>query len=136
MQNEVIIIIIKEVIVDAFPNSQVRLSMVHTKFSKLTHEAGIGNGQPTPVSLPGEFYGERSLVGYSPWGSQRVGHNWVTEHGYTHSWGTLRMLALHEVLSTACVGTDQKTAEKATLQNNFRCTDTLLISSIYNWSIL
>ena len=46
MQNEVIIIIIKEVIVDAFPNSQVRLSMVHTKFSKLTHEAGIGNGNP------------------------------------------------------------------------------------------
>ena len=22
----------------------------------------------TPVFLPGEFYGERSLVGYSPWG--------------------------------------------------------------------
>ena len=24
--------------------------------------------QPTPVSLPGEFHGQRSLVGYSPWG--------------------------------------------------------------------
>ena len=23
---------------------------------------------PTPVFLPGEFHGERSLVGYSPWG--------------------------------------------------------------------
>ena len=46
MQNKVIIIIIKEVIVDAFPNSLVRLLMVHTKFSKLTHEAGIGNGDP------------------------------------------------------------------------------------------
>ena len=23
---------------------------------------------PTPVFLPGEFYGHRSLVGYSPWG--------------------------------------------------------------------
>jgi len=22
----------------------------------------------TPVFLPGEFYGQRSLVGYSPWG--------------------------------------------------------------------
>ena len=22
---------------------------------------------PTPVFLPGEFYGQRSLVGYSPW---------------------------------------------------------------------
>ena len=23
---------------------------------------------PTPVLLPGEFHGQRSLVGYSPWG--------------------------------------------------------------------
>ena len=30
--------------------------------------------QPTPVSWPGEFHGQKSLVGYSPWG-HRVGHN-------------------------------------------------------------
>ena len=24
--------------------------------------------QPTPVLLPEEFHGQRSLVGYSPWG--------------------------------------------------------------------
>ena len=24
--------------------------------------------QPTPVILPGEFHGQRSLAGYSPWG--------------------------------------------------------------------
>ena len=24
----------------------------------------------TPVFLPGEFHGQRSLVGYSPWGSK------------------------------------------------------------------
>ena len=24
--------------------------------------------QPTPVLLPGEFHGQRSLAGYSPWG--------------------------------------------------------------------
>ena len=29
---------------------------------------------PTPVFLPGEFHGQRSLAGYSPWG-YRVGHN-------------------------------------------------------------
>ena len=28
-------------------------------------EKGI---QPTPVFLPGEFHGQRSLAGYSPWG--------------------------------------------------------------------
>ena len=26
--------------------------------------------EPTPVFLPGEFYGQKSLVGYSPWGLQ------------------------------------------------------------------
>ena len=24
--------------------------------------------QPTPVLLPGEFHGQRSLAGYNPWG--------------------------------------------------------------------
>ena len=24
--------------------------------------------QPTPLFLPGEFHGQRNLVGYSPWG--------------------------------------------------------------------
>ena len=32
---------------------------------------------PTPVFSPGEFHGQRSLAGYTPWGC-RVGHNWVT----------------------------------------------------------
>ena len=32
--------------------------------------------QPTPVFLPGESHGQRSLAGYSPWGSQRVEHDW------------------------------------------------------------
>ena len=31
--------------------------------------------QPTPVFLPGESHGWRNLVGYSPWGLQRVGHD-------------------------------------------------------------
>ena len=28
-----------------------------------------------PVFLPGEFYGQRSLVGDSPWGSKIIGHD-------------------------------------------------------------
>ena len=27
-----------------------------------------GEWQPTPVFLPGEFHGQRSLAGYNPWG--------------------------------------------------------------------
>ena len=34
-------------------------------------------GLPTPVFLPTESHGQRSLAGYSPW-SCRVGHNWAT----------------------------------------------------------
>ena len=33
--------------------------------------------QPTSVFLPGKFYGQRSLVGYSPWGHKESD---VTEH--------------------------------------------------------
>ena len=40
--------------------------------------------QPTPVFLPGESLGRRSLVGYSPWGCKRVRHGWATEHACTH----------------------------------------------------
>ena len=28
---------------------------------------GGGNGNPTPIFLPGKFHGQRSLMGYSPW---------------------------------------------------------------------
>ena len=42
-----------------------------------------GKWQPTPVFLPGKFHGQRSLVGYSPWG-HRVGHKWVIEHTHIH----------------------------------------------------
>ena len=32
-------------------------------------ERSPGEGwHPTPVFLPGEFHGQRGLVGYSPWG--------------------------------------------------------------------
>ena len=33
---------------------------------------GEGNGNPVTAFLPGEFHGQRSLVGYSPWGLPRV----------------------------------------------------------------
>ena len=35
--------------------------------------------QPTPITLPREFHGQRSLVSYiQSTGSQRVGHDWLT----------------------------------------------------------
>ena len=35
--------------------------------------------QPTPVFLAGNSHGQRSLVGYSPWGC-RVGYDWAPKH--------------------------------------------------------
>ena len=40
--------------------------------------------QPTPVSLPGESHGQRSRVGYSPWGCKESDTTDVTEHACTH----------------------------------------------------
>ena len=34
--------------------------------------------QPTPVFLPGKSHGQKSLVGYRPWGHKRVGYNLAT----------------------------------------------------------
>ena len=36
--------------------------------------------QPTPVFSPGEFYGQRSLAGYSPWGGKGLATNTFTFH--------------------------------------------------------
>ena len=41
----------------------------------LGRSPGEGKWQPSLVLLPGESHGRRSLIGYSPWGSQRVGHD-------------------------------------------------------------
>ena len=38
--------------------------------------------QPTPVFLAGKFHGQRSLVGYSPWG-HRVRHDLETNNSMT-----------------------------------------------------
>jgi len=35
--------------------------------------------QPTPVFLPGESHGQRSLEGYSPWGGKKVRHDLATK---------------------------------------------------------
>ena len=34
----------------------------------LRRSPGEGNCLPTPIFLPGESHGQRTLVGYSPWG--------------------------------------------------------------------
>ena len=38
--------------------------------------------QPTPVFLPGESHGQRSLLGYSPWGCKQLD---MTKHTHSHT---------------------------------------------------
>ena len=39
--------------------------------------------QPTTVFLPGEFHGQRSLVGYSSWGHEIVAYDQATKRAHT-----------------------------------------------------
>ena len=40
--------------------------------------------QPTPVFLPGESHGQKSLAGYSPWGRKELDTTEETEHAHIY----------------------------------------------------
>ena len=42
----------------------------------------VGNGNPFPYSCLEKFHGQKSLVGYSPWGHKETD---TTEHRHTHT---------------------------------------------------
>ena len=46
-----------------------------------------GHGTPTPVFLPGEAHGQRSLVDYSPWGCKESDMAETTSHAHTQGCG-------------------------------------------------
>ena len=49
------------------------LSMQETRVQSLGQEdPRRREWQPTPVFLPGEFHGQRSLVDYCPWGLREL----------------------------------------------------------------
>ena len=49
------------------------LAMQETWVQSLGQEDPLEKGMATtPVSLPGEFHGQRSLVGYSLWGHKEL----------------------------------------------------------------
>ena len=47
-------------------------AMQETRVQSLGREDPLEKKLPTSVFLPGEFHGQRSLVGYSPWGGKEV----------------------------------------------------------------
>ena len=51
-------------------------AMQETWLQSLGWEDPLEKGMATtPVFLPGEFRGQRSLVGHSPWRHKRAGHD-------------------------------------------------------------
>ena len=66
-----------------FLDQGLNMSLLHWQADSLPlrHQ-----GSPAPVLLPGESHGQRSLVGYSLWGSQGVGHDW-SDLARIHVWG-------------------------------------------------
>ena len=55
------------------------LATQEMQIQSLSQEGPLEKGTPTHSSvLPGEFHGQRSLAGYSPWGSQTAGNDCVT----------------------------------------------------------
>ena len=53
--------------------------------------------QPTPIFLPGKVHGQRSLVGYSPWGHKRPGHHLVAEQQQTEAEGLCFLKQSHGI---------------------------------------
>ena len=48
-------------------------AMQETRVPSLSGEVPMEKGSlPTPVLLPGESHGQRSLVGYSPWSHKEL----------------------------------------------------------------
>ena len=51
-------------------------------------EKSMAAWQPTPVFLPGESHGQKSLAGYSPYGHREPDTTEVTLHAWTGSLNT------------------------------------------------
>ena len=83
--------------------------------------------QPTPVFLPGKFYGERSLVVYSPWGCKESDMtDWLSEHTCNHLNNKNKIFYIKKhVLDQLCETplSESKTSQFLVLDSAaFRCT--------------
>ena len=56
--------------------------------------------QPTPVFLPGKSHGQRSMVGYGPWGGKESDTTeWLSVHAPANKRGRVNLTSLHYVPS-------------------------------------
>ena len=69
--------------------------------------------QSTPVFLPGESYGQRSLVGYSPLVHKRVGHDLVTKQQKTTNIKLTQGTRVTQLISVDCAKVNWMSGEEA-----------------------
>ena len=73
------------------------------RFSQSTREDPLEKKwQSTPVLLPGKSHGQRSLVGYSPWGREELD---MTGRLHVHVHSSFGLLPL--VVGSSCITIDQ-----------------------------
>ena len=75
------------------PSCQCRRLRFKTWVRKIP---GRRNWQPTPLFLPRESHGQRSLVDCSPWGCKRIRHDLATKQ-YSFSKHLLILFTLYQV---------------------------------------
>ena len=55
--------------------------------------------QPTPVFLPGDSHGQRSLAGYSPWGRKELDTTEATEQAHMHAYVCMCLYSFFPIIS-------------------------------------
>ena len=66
--------------------------------------------QPTPVFLPGESHGQRSLVGYSSQGCTELGTSEATQHAYQQSLQNVPQSWVLKLLNTLTLGSSKQSS--------------------------
>ena len=89
--------------------------------------------QPTPVSLPGESHGERSLAGYSPWGHKESHTTEVT--ACTHAPQHTAPTAGSEEEVKSLLTRAKEESRKAGLKLSIQKTEIMASGPITSWQI-
>ena len=70
---------------------------IHTARQILNNAVRVNMWHPTPVPLPGESHGQRSLVGCSPWGREELAR--LSDFTFTVHFHPLEMATHSSVLA-------------------------------------
>ena len=92
--------------------------------------------QPTPIFLPGEFHGQRSLAGYSPWGCKESDTTELQTLSFTFRYvDAITLIAESEEELKSLLIKVKKESDKAGLKLNTEKTKIMACGLITSWQI-